>query len=161
MHDCLRSLTLCLAWWKWRENGGKRWSTRSRRRRKKGEERGEEEGIKLSRMFRNTTLLSVPLHWSVQKGGGAEATQHCRRNVWKPTRNPFVPGLLHSAMPNINSTCQRKWNLLFFLFSPFPRPVASNSTGSHKSGRKKKKIRIVHPEAEPEFTDSTRPGCRK
>lgn len=48
--------------------------------------------LQVSEMFRNTTLLSVVC--TIAEGSGA--FQHCWRNVWKPTRNPFVPRFLQT-----------------------------------------------------------------
>lgn len=47
-------------------------------------------------MFRNATLLSEVC--SIAKG--CAAIQHCWRNVWKPTRNPLVPGFLQTQKPH-------------------------------------------------------------
>lgn len=133
MHDCLRSLTLCLAWWKWRENGG-RGGSRGRGG-GKGRRRGRREGealLKLSRMFRNTTLLSVPLRWSVKKGRWCRGDSALQEECVEAHKESFRSraSLLCYAKHYLYSMCQHKWNLLFSPFTPLPQLVGSNSISS-------------------------------
>lgn len=110
MHDCF-----CARWRSvWLdENGGKGGEGKESRCRE-----GGGGCLNCPGMFRNTALLSV----ICTKGGGTEAIQCRWRNVWKPTRNPFVPRLLQSPTPKINS-------MSTLMESP-PHLLTSNFTSS-------------------------------